>query len=80
MCAAQGKMSASIHAHRLSLAGVDCKGGSDNENGVELQFASSRQPSGSAPIRLEDLPLPDVLVGPKPPAKEAISDAQMSTG
>lgn len=38
------------------------------------------EPCSSAPIRLEDLPLPDVLVGPKPPVKEAISDTQMSTG
>lgn len=52
MCSAQGKMSASIHAHQLSLARVDCKDGSDNENGFELQFASSRQPCSSAPIRL----------------------------
>lgn len=28
----------------------------------------------------EDLPVPDVLVGPKTPVKEAISDTQMSTG
>lgn len=55
MRAAQGKMSVSnkgIHACQLWLAGADCKDESDNENDVELQFARSRQPCSSAPIRL----------------------------